>query len=45
MDLREVRYEGVDCMHLTQDGEQWPVSCERDNERSGSIMKGEEYID
>jgi hypothetical protein len=42
IDLREIRWEGVDWIHLAQDRGQDP--CEYGNEPSGSI-KGGEFLD
>jgi hypothetical protein len=41
MDLREIVWEVVDRMHLTQDRGQWWGSCEHGIKPSGSINGGE----
>jgi len=41
MDLREIGWEGVDCIHLAQDRDQLAVSCEHGNEHLYSIKGGE----
>jgi hypothetical protein len=41
MDLREVYWEGVDCMLLTQDRDRWRTLFDHGNEPSGSIQGGE----
>jgi len=43
IDLREIWWELVDCMHLAQDRDQWH-SCEHSNEPSGS-KQGGEFLD
>jgi hypothetical protein len=44
MDLREIRWEGVDWMHLAQDRGQWRAFMKKGNESSGSV-KGGEFLD
>jgi hypothetical protein len=39
MDLREIEWEGVDWIHLSQDRDQ--DSCEHGSETSGSVKCGE----
>jgi len=41
INLKEIRWEGVDWMHLAQDRDQAVGPCEHDNEPSGSIKSGE----
>jgi hypothetical protein len=43
MNLKEIRWKGVDWMHLVQDRDQWRTR-EHGNEPSGSI-KGGEFVD
>jgi len=43
MDLREIRWEGVD-LHLAQDRGQLGSPCDNGNEPSGSI-RGGEFLD
>jgi hypothetical protein len=44
MDLREMRWQGVDWMHLAQDRDQWLDLVNTINEPSGSV-KGGELVD
>jgi hypothetical protein len=44
MDLREIGWEGADCIHVAQDRDCYWGSCEHGNEPSGSI-KGEDLLD
>jgi hypothetical protein len=37
MDLREIRWGGMDWIDLAQDRDQWRASCEHGNEPSGSV--------
>jgi hypothetical protein len=43
MDRKEMLCEGVDCIHLIQDGNQWQSLCENNKELMGSI-KGREFL-
>jgi hypothetical protein len=40
-DRREMRWEGVDWMHLAQDRDQVAETCEHGNEPLSSIQEGE----
>jgi hypothetical protein len=37
MDLREIGWNGVDWIHMSQDRDQWRALCEHGIEPSGSI--------
>jgi hypothetical protein len=44
MDLREVRWEVVDWMHIAEDRDHWQALVNNCNEPSGS-MKGGEFLE
>jgi hypothetical protein len=44
MDISEIGWGGMDVIVLTQDRNQWRVSCEHGNEPSGSV-KGSEFLE